>query len=91
MASPDADIPPALQGDLSMVIVPAGRSWNVLRYPLGMTINDARLQHLPASLEIHGLSFDATVRIADLLSVRDPSPPAPSRVDLLRAALYRNN
>lgn len=74
-----------------MVIVPDGQSWNVLRYPLGIVIEDSRFHSLPAALEIHGLSFDATVRIADLLSRHDPTPPSPSRADLLRAALSRTN
>jgi len=44
MATPDADIPPALQGELSMIIVPSGRSWNVLKHPLGMVIDDPRFR-----------------------------------------------
>ena len=87
MAIPDADIPPALQGELSMIIVPSGHSWNILKYPLGTAFDDPRLQSLPASLEIHGLSDAAAESIADLLSMREPTPSAQLRAELLRSAL----
>lgn len=91
MVTPDADIPPALQGDLCMIIVPSGRSWNVLKHPLGVVIDDPRFRSLPASLGIHGISEDAAERIANILCTLEPAPPMPSRAALLQSALYNSN
>lgn len=88
MRSRDSDIPPALQGDLSLVVADIGGLYVYVRHPLEDSgVNDPQFHVLPVHLRLRGISAGAADKVAAILdAIADDAPP-PSRDDLLRRIL----
>ena len=88
MRSPDTDIPPALQGDLSLIVADIGGTHICVRHPLeDAGVNDSQFQVLPVRLRLRGISARTADTVAAILDAVPNDAPPLSRGDLLRRIL----